>query len=501
VHPRFPNRVAETDEIGYVFMVAYAAADGSQITHYTTGTQISLQQTVYSQFDYWRLQPARRDGHAIPTAAMQSFIFNPRLASASGSDATPRLLKVTPIYLADYDHWHFGLRPVVPVTLEIDETGKATDVRLPPGSQLSLFIIRSAIDEWKFAAARKNGRPIAATITLNAVMMPNLAEFSDNYIPAKVIKSVDFVYPVGMEYSGMSGEVLLLCTVNQLGLPTQISVVESNNPGFEDEAIEDMRQFRFKPATLDGRPIEAAIDMRVNFYSHLQSATTGYVNRGSADHLPEAYRYDVAPRLRGAIQPVYPYSLLLARDHGEASVAFTIGSDGRVKSTRVMNATRPEYGLALVAAVSHFHFDPALRKGKPILTISSIHHNFNKSTRLPGITDGNAGDEMSFANHIVEVPTEVVSAKLLDAPLHAFSRRAGVFPPDLTTVRSGKAVIRVIIDETGHARIPQVTSATDPAFGYAGVQSAQYWRFDPPMLHGKLVKTMVEIPFTFTAGS
>ena len=107
---------------------------------------------------------------------------------------------------------------------------------------------------------------------------------------------------------------------------------------------------------------------------------------------------------------------------------------------------------------------------------------------------------MRLASEIKDDPAAVVSAKLLDAPPHAFSRRGAVFPPDLTTVRAGKALIRVIVDETGHTRIPQVTAATDPAFGYAGVQAAQYWRFDPPMSHGKPVKTMVEIPFTFAAG-
>ena len=40
-------------------------------------------------------------------------------------------------------------------------------------------------------------------------------------------------------------------------------------------------------------------------------------------------------------------------------------------------------------------------------------------------------------------------------------------------------------------------SASDPAFGYSAVQAVEYWRFDPPLVHGKPVLTTIQIPFDF----
>jgi TonB family protein len=301
----------------------------------------------------------------------------------------------------------------------------------------------------------------------------------------------------------LDADVKLNFTVNELGGVDDISVAESSNPGFEDEAIKDLRQMRFQPAQLNGKPVARATSQVIHFDSpaELDILTR---NRNlfvvtSSDGLPEAYRYDVAPKVRGTIEPVYPYKLMAAGEEGEATVAFTIGTDGRIHSTRVLKATRPEFGAALAAAVAQWRFDPALRKGKPVTTISSLHQEFDRAMPLPGVTAGDASDERAFSQNLHKHPELLVSAGSLDKPLHPFSRRPAVFPPDLISVKTGTSVVRVIIDDTGHARLPQVASASDPAFGYAAVQAAQFWRFDPPKSHGKPAMTIVDIPFNFAA--
>jgi TonB family protein len=499
LRPSFPLQSRETDEIGYVLMRSHVGDNGGQLGYLVGGSEIAFENAVREETRYWKLRPAIRGGHPIASFTLQSFIFNPRSAAPHVPKATPRLLAVTPIYLTDFDRWNLSSHPVIRVTLNLDEAGKVTQVTLPPGSQLPADPIRTAIKEWQFAPAREAGQPVPATVTLNAVLTPPLDSKLASYQAPKLIKEIDNGYPSDMLWSRMNGEVTVGFTVNELGVADNILIAESNNPGFEDQALQVVHRSRFKPALINGQP--AAVPQHVKMtFSFPDRNLVAYVAPTGAD-LPEPYRYDVAPKPRGSIQPVFPYDLLIKKDYGEATVAFTIGTDGRVHSTRVMKATRPEYGWAVAAAVAQFRFDPALRRGKPITTISSFHHEFNGSMQLQGIVDGDAGEERGFAIGLQAHPQQIVAARLLDAPLRAFSRRAAVFPPDLATTIRGTAVVRIIVDETGHARLPRLVTASDPAFGYAAVQAAQYWRFDPPTARGKPVMTIVEVPFTFAPGS
>jgi TonB family protein len=93
----------------------------------------------------------------------------------------------------------------------------------------------------------------------------------------------------------------------------------------------------------------------------------------------------------------------------------------------------------------------------------------------------------------------IVPGNKSDAPLTPVSRSKPLF---LVTVRStvttGKAVSECLVDQKGHARLPRVVSATDPAFGYAAVQAANAWWFAPPKQDGRPVVTRVRIPFAFS---
>jgi len=99
-------------------------------------------------------------------------------------------------------------------------------------------------------------------------------------------------------------------------------------------------------------------------------------------------------------------------------------------------------------------------------------------------------------------PERIVADSALDAPLKPVSQRATVFPVSVAAgVTTGEAVIEVLINEDGHARLPRVVSTTDEAFGYAAMQAAAAWWFEPPMAGGKPVVVRARLPFKFGAKS
>jgi len=104
-------------------------------------------------------------------------------------------------------------------------------------------------------------------------------------------------------------------------------------------------------------------------------------------------------------------------------------------------------------------FDPALKEGKPVPHLINFEQFFSPS-ELPD----ESGDYLLRLEK--KHPERIVAAHALDAPLKPVSQRAPVFPvsvgPGVTT---GEAMIEVLIDEDGHARLPRIVSATDEAFG------------------------------------
>lgn len=62
------------------------------------------------------------------------------------------------------------------------------------------------------------------------------------------------------------GIVVLLVVVGQDGRPYNIRVGQSLGMGLDEQAIEAVRNWRFRPATLNGRPIATQIAVQVDFH-------------------------------------------------------------------------------------------------------------------------------------------------------------------------------------------------------------------------------------------
>lgn len=64
------------------------------------------------------------------------------------------------------------------------------------------------------------------------------------------------------------GSVNIALVVGSNGLPRDLKLICSSIPASNQNAIDALRQWKFKPATKDGRPIAAAIVVEVSFNRH-----------------------------------------------------------------------------------------------------------------------------------------------------------------------------------------------------------------------------------------
>jgi periplasmic protein TonB len=62
-----------------------------------------------------------------------------------------------------------------------------------------------------------------------------------------------------------AGVVLVNLKVDQEGRPQDVHVVRGIGNGLDKKAVEAVKQYKFKPAMKDDKPVEEALNIEINF--------------------------------------------------------------------------------------------------------------------------------------------------------------------------------------------------------------------------------------------
>jgi TonB family protein len=84
--------------------------------------------------------------------------------------------------------------------------------------------------------------------------------------PPVLIYSVDAEFTQKAKQAKYQGVSVVQCVVDAHGMPQHVHTVRKLKMGLDEKAIEAVRQYRFKPSTLDGKPVSVAITIEVNFH-------------------------------------------------------------------------------------------------------------------------------------------------------------------------------------------------------------------------------------------
>jgi protein TonB len=91
-------------------------------------------------------------------------------------------------------------------------------------------------------------------------------EFVGNGVSSpEVLSKVNPGYSEDARQNKISGDVLVYLEVDQDGLPQHVRVIRGVGHGLDEKAVEAVKQYKFKPATKDGRPVKVAMNIKVNF--------------------------------------------------------------------------------------------------------------------------------------------------------------------------------------------------------------------------------------------
>jgi TonB family protein len=87
----------------------------------------------------------------------------------------------------------------------------------------------------------------------------------NRFKPPVVIVQHEPEYSQDARKAKLQGSVLLKIVVSASGQVTDIQVLRPLGMGLDDRAIEAVRQWKFRPATLDGKPVAATATVDVSF--------------------------------------------------------------------------------------------------------------------------------------------------------------------------------------------------------------------------------------------
>jgi protein TonB len=91
-------------------------------------------------------------------------------------------------------------------------------------------------------------RRIGGGVSAPVVLFAPEPEFSEEARKAKV-----------------AGNVLVYLQVDATGHPTHVRVLKGIGLGLDEKAVEAVRQYKFKPAMENGKPVAVEMNVEVNF--------------------------------------------------------------------------------------------------------------------------------------------------------------------------------------------------------------------------------------------
>jgi TonB family protein len=81
----------------------------------------------------------------------------------------------------------------------------------------------------------------------------------------RLVYKVEPAYTEEARDAKIEGRCVLSLAVDEDGLPQDIRVIETLDPGLDANAILAVRQWRFSPASVDGKPVRVSAAVEVLF--------------------------------------------------------------------------------------------------------------------------------------------------------------------------------------------------------------------------------------------
>jgi len=343
----------------------------------------------------------------------------------------------------------------------------------------------AAVKRWRFESVIWEGKPIPSRVEVEILQvnpkeirsslspLPNLpgeihTEDEFGLTKPSIDVDPDLILPLIVRARGLRLEAALSYLIQEDGSTGKIELIGASSEGAVRSALDLVAERKYRPAKIRDQAVALQYRQVLSFQSldPRVAALSGAVD---------------------IVDPVYPYDRMLAQEEGNATVRFTLESNGTVKSTELVEASHPDFGGALIAAVESWSFSAEAAAEQ---NVREYRHDFMLAN-LPY-----AARRLSALQR--EGKKVSSSPAGLDARPKAIARPSLAYPTGLYTQQiAGSAKIEFVIDRVGLAQVPRVVEASRPEFGWAAATLVNGMRFDPVTRGGKPTELRVIFPITF----
>ncbi|MGA7409069.1 MAG: TonB family protein [Bryobacteraceae bacterium] len=295
---------------------------------------------------------------------------------------------------------------------------------------------------------------------------------------ARLIREVKPEYTPEARAAGLQGSVVLYLEISASGEVETAHVIQTLGLGLDQKAIEAVKQRRYQPAILDGKPVEVEQSGEVRFL--LDPPTPWRIHR-SALNVDVAEGKKVNQLSKPLLKEyVSPATEACPADGGFVIVSLKIDEDGMPGQIALK---QPAVAMADAAlkAIQSWRFQPGFLNGKPRAASANIEMECRAATEVA------AGP----------APSRSTAPPVLHAP-SIVNRVAPAYSEEARRAKmQGTVTILVVVDPSGHAVSMRVLRKLGAGLDEKAMEAINQWRFRPGTRDGKAVSTEARVDVSF----
>lgn len=226
---------------------------------------------------------------------------------------------------------------------------------------------------------------IAVAAAVACCLGMSVASAQDTKVLPKRVAYVAPVYPEAARAAKVQGIVILEVLIDGGGLVTDAHVLKSI-PELDMAAIDAVKQWKYQPTTLNGKPVQTWATVSVNFSLADQGAPTPAAASAPQSPVqwppamggqqPVRVGGNVAPPERiKYVAPKYPQEAQDAGLSGIVIMEIVVDGEGKVAGSHVLRSV-PMLDQAAMDAVMGWEYAPVVLNGAPVPVIMTVTVNF-----------------------------------------------------------------------------------------------------------------------------
>lgn len=193
------------------------------------------------------------------------------------------------------------------------------------------------------------------------------------------------------------------------------------------------------------------------------------------------------PKVIRDVKPQYPPDAMRAGIEGSVEIEVTIGDDGKVTSSRVIQSSNSVFDQAALTAANQWLFSkptegPVVRTIELTFALRSTRRNAEATTGLYG---GEVSPDALRIGGNIRAPKKIRHV----APVYPdVARQANV---------RGMVIVEIVVDREGRVTDARVLRSI-PLLDAAAVDAVMQWTFTPTLLNGNPVPVIMTVTVNFT---